>query len=141
MRGLDALGVSGLHRLYLWKQELENLCWQYADSEDPSRVDWKTFETDVEEGALFPIFFSIYLFIWSEFWILVFTKRCLDKKPYEIVESPPQKVAELPKDGRNNWHTETGNTRNLCEEAVFKCKARISKRQLYLEPFFKAFDK
>lgn len=50
LRGLDALGVSGLHRLYLSVDELKDLSNVYADEADPGRVNWKHFETDIEEG-------------------------------------------------------------------------------------------
>lgn len=50
LRGLDMLGISGLQRLYLSDKEIENVCKMYADAGDPKRVNWKSFETDIEEG-------------------------------------------------------------------------------------------
>lgn len=47
------LGVSGLQRLYLSDHELKSLANKYADQQDPSRVDWKTFETETEEGEAY----------------------------------------------------------------------------------------
>lgn len=63
MRGLDMLGVSKLGRLYLSPNEIENLCVAYADELDPSRVNWKLFETDIEEGdkSLFLLSINIQL--------------------------------------------------------------------------------
>lgn len=50
MRGLDVLGVSKLGRLYLSPDEIEILCTTYADEVDTSRINWKLFEVDIEEG-------------------------------------------------------------------------------------------
>lgn len=46
------MGVSGLDRLYLADHELFYLSDKYADALDPSRVNWKLFETDIEEGNI-----------------------------------------------------------------------------------------
>lgn len=120
VRGLDQMGVSGLQRLHLSDGELTGLAVKYQDEHDASRVNWKSFETDIEE---------------------VNTVRCLDKKPYEIVESPQPAVAELERIGQANWQEQSAEMRTMCEEALFKVKAKILKRRLYLEPFFKAMDK
>lgn len=48
-RGLDILGVSGLHRLYLSLPQIEVLMIQYRDPCDPTRVCWKTFEDDIDQ--------------------------------------------------------------------------------------------
>lgn len=118
-RGLDLMGVSGLQRLYLSDAELTNLALMYKDEYDDSRVNWKSFETDIEE---------------------VVAVRCLDKRPYEIVDAPQTAVVELERIGQADWQQQQPPLRSLCEEALFKVKAKISKRRLYLEPFFKAFD-
>lgn len=120
IRGLDLLGVSTLQRLYLSDSELADLGTKYMDEHDASRIDWKAFETDIEE---------------------VNTIRCLDKKPYEIVELPPPEIVQLERVGQANYEAQTPLMRTTCEEALFKTKAKISKRRLYLEPFFKAFDR
>lgn len=73
--------------------------------------------------------------------IQVFTENSLDKKPFTIVKSPPSEVANLKRDGQENWQKQTNAIRNVCEECLFKIKCRISKRRLNLEPFFKDLDK
>lgn len=120
LRGLDLLGVSALQRLYLSDGELADLGTRYVDAHDASRIDWKSFETDIEE---------------------VCTVRCLDKKPYEIVEMPPPEVVQLERVGQANFEAQSPLIRTTCDEALFKTKAKISKRRLYLEPFFRAFDR
>lgn len=72
---------------------------------------------------------------------IVFTVRCLDKKPYEIVESPPQEISDLKKRGQKNWQAQMEQIRDLCEESLFKVKARIRKRRMHLEPFFRDLDR
>lgn len=119
LRGIDAIGISGLDRMYLSDYELENLCEAYQDELDCSRIDYLTFEDVIDR---------------------VFTIKNLDKKPYEIVVAPPRAVAELPRDGSENWQQQTSNIRDLCEEAVQKVKDRILKRRLFIEPMFKVYD-
>jgi hypothetical protein len=51
-RGLDAIGLSGLHRLYVSPQDLEKICSAYSDSWDdliPDRMKWKKFCDDLDE--------------------------------------------------------------------------------------------
>lgn len=72
---------------------------------------------------------------------LVFTIRCLDKKPYTIVVSPPQEISDLTRIGRADWNEQSFEIRDLCELALFKVKERIRKRCLYLEPIYRDFDK
>lgn len=119
LRGIDAIGISGLDRMYLSEYELENLCEAYQDELDSSRIDYLTFEDVIDR---------------------VFTIKNLDKKPYEIVVAPPRAVAELPRDGSENWQQQTSDIRDLCEEAVQKVKDRILKRRLFIEPMFKVYD-
>lgn len=71
----------------------------------------------------------------------VFTENGLDKKPYKIVESPPQQIGSLSPMGQANWQEQPLTIRDRCEDAVFKVKSRIQKRGLYLEPFFRDLDK
>lgn len=40
-----------------------------------------------------------------------------------------------------NWQEQSNSQRDLCEEALFKVRARIQKRRLYLEPSFDDFDR
>lgn len=60
MRGLDSIGVSPLHRLYLADHEIARVADKYADAQDPSRVEWKSFETDIEEGIYTLYFCAIF---------------------------------------------------------------------------------
>ncbi|KAG4066440.1 hypothetical protein HA402_007076 [Bradysia odoriphaga] len=120
IRGLDILGVSKVGRLYLSPREIEILCSNYVDEMDSGRVNWKMFETDIEEVVLI---------------------RNLDKRPYTIVELPEQEILELPKQGVECWNDQDPDTRDFCEETIFRIKSRIVKRQLYLEPYFKDLDK
>ena len=48
-RGIDALGISGLRRLYLSLPEIESIVIRYRDPVDPARVYWRTFEDDIEQ--------------------------------------------------------------------------------------------
>lgn len=66
--------------------------------------------------------------------------RNLDKMPFTIVELPPREVVELHRVGQADWQTQQPALRSLCEEAIFKVKAKILKRRLYLEQFFMAMD-
>lgn len=50
IRGLDSMGLSSLRRLYLSDLELQNLTDLYSDENDMKRVDWKTFERNIEQG-------------------------------------------------------------------------------------------
>lgn len=121
IRGLDAIGVSGLHRLYLTTDEIEDLCRLFADPNDPGRVHWKNFKTEIDR---------------------VFCKENLQCRPYTVVEVPPKEVSELEKPGKlrengcvpKDWW-------EICQDAVFKIKKTIQKRTISMEPLFKDFDR
>lgn len=119
-RGLDAMGMSGLRRLYLSLPEVKTICIQYADPIDPSRVCWKTFEDDVNQ---------------------VFTVKELEKAPMLQVVSPPREVEELPNIGSRDWAKVEVSRRELCEETVSKVKNRIMRRRILLKPVFRDYDK
>lgn len=67
--------------------------------------------------------------------------RNLDKKPFLIVELPQSDVLELPAVGQADWEAQTPKLRAFCEEVISNVKAKIHKRRLYLDQFFKAMDK
>lgn len=48
-RGLDAIGVSGLHRLNITSNELENIFEIYQDFCDPERIAWSRFCDNIDE--------------------------------------------------------------------------------------------
>ena len=51
-RGLDAMGLSGLHRLYVSPHDLENIYSTYCDNWDdlmPDRMKWIKFCDDIDE--------------------------------------------------------------------------------------------
>lgn len=52
IRGLDSMGLSSLRRLYLSDLEIQNLTDLYSDENDTKRVDWKTFERNIEQGII-----------------------------------------------------------------------------------------
>lgn len=121
LRGLDRMGVSGLHRLHLSAGELDNVRRRYSDTGDPARVNWKRFELDVDDGLQ--------------------AVRNLDKRPYEIVEVPPQAVLDVEPLGQASWAQQTDGMRSQCDVALLRVKEKIAKRRLYLEPLFRDFDK
>lgn len=51
-RGLDALQVSSLGRLYIAETNIHALIALYKDPNDPDRVCWRTFEDDINQGAI-----------------------------------------------------------------------------------------
>lgn len=48
-RGLDAIGLSGLHRCYIAEANLKKILDFYEDRCDADRVNWKRFCDDVDE--------------------------------------------------------------------------------------------
>ncbi|KAJ6633413.1 hypothetical protein Bhyg_16673, partial [Pseudolycoriella hygida] len=67
--------------------------------------------------------------------------RSLDKRPYTVVNLPPQEVLNLPKEGLQKWDDQDVDIKSFCEDTIFRVKCAIIKRQLYLEPNFKDLDK
>lgn len=58
-----------------------------------------------------------------------------------VVELPAPEILDLPKDGLIPWDDQSCETKDLCEETVFRIKSKVLQRQLYLEPCFKDLDK
>lgn len=51
-RALDTLQISSLGRLLLVEPEIAALIALYKDPDDPDRVCWRTFEDDIDRGAI-----------------------------------------------------------------------------------------
>lgn len=119
-RGLDSIGVSGLHRLYLSVNEIKKLTNMFQDERDPSRCSYLDFVEKIDS---------------------VFTIKNLDKAPYTIVESPLKEIKDLSKAGKEDWQCQKKSIRELAVEAVYKIKQIISKRRLLIEPLFRDFDR
>ncbi|KAK2582407.1 hypothetical protein KPH14_004725 [Odynerus spinipes] len=119
-RGLDALQVSSLGRLYVAETEIDALITLYKDPNDPDRVCWRTFEDDINQ---------------------VFTVKELEKLPNLKVVSPPKEVAELPRRGTTDWQCEKTDIRKLCEDTLQKVRHRVEERRILLKQFFKNYDR
>ncbi|CAH0558987.1 unnamed protein product [Brassicogethes aeneus] len=119
-RGLDSLGVSGLHKLFLSLTEIETVMMQYQDPSDPTRICWRTFEDDIDQ---------------------VFTTKELEKRPLRVIDAPPMEILELPRKGAKHWQSVNLKSRELCEEAVDKVKQKTMKRRILLKPVFRDYDK
>ncbi|XP_015588421.1 uncharacterized protein LOC107264555 [Cephus cinctus] len=119
-RGIDALQVSSLGRLYLAEAEINGIITLYKDPNNPDRVCWRTFEDDIDH---------------------VFTVKELDKLPNLRIESPPREITELCRRGQSDWQHEEKSLRELCEDSLQKVKHRINERGLILKQFFKEYDK
>lgn len=48
-RGLDAIGLSGLHRMFISKNDHEQILKAYSDPNDPNRLAWSKFCDDIDE--------------------------------------------------------------------------------------------
>ncbi|XP_046829104.1 uncharacterized protein LOC124428730 [Vespa crabro] len=119
-RGLDALQVSSLGRLYIAETNIYALITFYKDPNDPDRVCWKTFEDDINQ---------------------VFTVKELEKLPTLKVVSPPKEIEELGKRGATDWQCEKKSIRELCEDTLQKVRHRVEERRILLKQFFKNYDK
>ncbi|XP_063710170.1 uncharacterized protein LOC134838551 [Culicoides brevitarsis] len=49
-RVLEAIGISGLNRIYWSEEEIERLCEVFAKEENPELVNWKLFKNEIECG-------------------------------------------------------------------------------------------
>lgn len=49
LRGLESIGISGLHRLYITENEHEEILKNYEDPMDIDRVAWTKFCDDIDE--------------------------------------------------------------------------------------------
>lgn len=119
-RGLDAIGLSGLHRFYVAPHDLQKIFVKYQDPCDPERVNWLKFCDDVDE---------------------VFTYKSLDKHPYKVVESPPEEIQQLSRPGTADWDHLTKPEKNLAQETLFRVRNIVKDRRIYLESYFKSFDR
>ncbi|XP_047366820.1 uncharacterized protein LOC124955844 [Vespa velutina] len=119
-RGLDALQVSSLGRLYIAETNIHALITFYKDPNDPDRVCWRTFEDDINQ---------------------VFTVKELEKLPTLKVVSPPKEIEELGKRGATDWQCEKKSIRELCEDTLQKVRHRVEERRILLKQFFKNYDK
>ncbi|KAF7382800.1 hypothetical protein HZH66_013202 [Vespula vulgaris] len=119
-RGLDALQVSSLGRLYIAETDIHALITLYKDPNDLDRVCWRTFEDDINQ---------------------VFTVKELEKLPNLKVVSPPKEIEELGKRGATDWQCEKKSIRELCEDTLQKVRHRVEERRILLKQFFKNYDK
>ncbi|KAI4498944.1 hypothetical protein M0802_006119 [Mischocyttarus mexicanus] len=119
-RGLDAIQVSSLGKLYIAETDICSLITLYKDPNDPDRVCWRTFEDDINQ---------------------VFTVRELEKLPNLKVISPHKEVQELVKRGATDWQCEKKTIRELCEYTLEKVRHRIEERRILLKQFFQNYDK
>lgn len=49
VRALESLGISGLSRLYIGRDDMEKVMAKYADEMDPDRVNWFKFCDEIDE--------------------------------------------------------------------------------------------
>ncbi|XP_012283315.1 uncharacterized protein LOC105701272 [Orussus abietinus] len=119
-RGLDALLISSLGKLYLDENEIDELIALYTDPNDLDRVCWRTFEDDIDH---------------------VFTVKELEKYPNLKVDCPSPEVANLKRPGQKDWHCAPKSIRELCEDTLQQIRFRINNRGIMLEQFFKDYDK
>ncbi|XP_053950667.1 uncharacterized protein LOC128858424 [Anastrepha ludens] len=115
-RALDNMGVYK----YLSQRDLNLLCARYIDPIDTNRIMWRLFENEIDR---------------------VFTIKNLDKAPLLEVQSPPDYIKYMPRDGALDWDKAEESTRNYCEEALQHIQIRIRNRRLHLHPFFRTYDK
>ncbi|XP_012253830.2 uncharacterized protein LOC105684778 [Athalia rosae] len=119
-RALDGMQVSAMSRLYLAEPEIDGIIALYKDCNDPDRINWRTFEDDLDQ---------------------VFTVKELDKLPTLRIDPPPKEIAELCRKGQKDWQCEKPPVRELCETALHRVRRRTEERGIHLKPFFKAYDK
>ncbi|CRL05796.1 CLUMA_CG018824, isoform A [Clunio marinus] len=119
-RGLEAIGISGLHRLYIAKHDLEKIFDAYKYQRDPDRISWKDFCDDIDE---------------------VFTVKNLDKLPYVVVKSPPDEIKDLPCKGSIDWNSASKSMHETAQEAIFRIRDIVKSRRIFIEVFFNGFDK
>lgn len=119
-RGLDMLGVSRIHRLYIGPAEVQSLIIQYRDPIDPHRVCWQTFENDIDT---------------------VFTYKCLEKHPTLVVDTPKKEITKMLKKGAKDWQKVCPDQRDLCEQAFATIRRKTTRRRILIKPAFKDYDK
>ncbi|XP_039441985.1 uncharacterized protein LOC120422565 [Culex pipiens pallens] len=112
VRAMDAVGLSGLHRMPLTDGEVRSVCDRYGDARDVNRIRWDRFTDDVDE---------------------VFTVKNLDRGAFREVESPPEEVRGLEREGCREG-------RDLAKELVDCIRTLVAARRVLIEPVFKDFD-
>ncbi|XP_053698584.1 uncharacterized protein LOC128745534 [Sabethes cyaneus] len=115
IRSMDAIGLSGLHRLPLTDCEIRTICDHYQDSRDANRIRWERFTDDVDE---------------------VFTIKNLDKGPFQTIDSPPEEIRTLPREGALQMQ----EYRDLGEDVVGCIRTLVGNRRILIIPIFKDFD-
>ncbi|XP_067627321.1 uncharacterized protein [Eurosta solidaginis] len=115
-RALDNMGV---HK-HLTQREMNLLISRYIDPIDSNRVIWRPFQDEIDR---------------------VFTVKHLEKTPLLEVQSPPDYIKFMPRDGALDWDQAEEGMRNYCEEALQRIQIRIRNRRLHLHPFFRNYDK
>ncbi|XP_031786123.1 uncharacterized protein LOC100170120 isoform X1 [Nasonia vitripennis] len=123
-RGFDEMRNSGLGKLYLAPEEIENLIAFYKDPNDMERICWRTFEDDIEQ---------------------VFTIKHLHKHPNCKVISPSKEVKTLPRKGHQEWgclkNVSQKEMKAIYERTLKKIIQRVKERRFSLRPYFRDFDK
>lgn len=106
-----------MHRLYISQNYINLIIEHYKDFD---RVCWKNFCDDIDE---------------------IFTADNQDKVLYIISESNPEDFQVLLRDGQEDWTCQPKDIRKIAEDAIYKIKNYIKSRSLYIEPFFKGYDR
>lgn len=120
VRALDILGVSGLQKLLLMPQEIDEVADLFADPDDSSLVDWISFVDNVR---------------------CVYGEKNLHKDPRKVVQVPPEEILNLPKQGAYNWDCVSRYWNEICQDALYKIRATVVKRKLEIDGFFQDFDR
>lgn len=119
-RGLDAIGVSGLGRLILLPNEIEDVANCYLDADNSNVIWWKEFCNDIS---------------------CIFTVKQLHKKPWTIVEVPPGEIEVMPRMGSNWCDCVAREWYEYCHEGMLKIMRTIAKRKIDVFEWFKDFDR
>ncbi|XP_069672044.1 uncharacterized protein [Periplaneta americana] len=133
-RGLDMMGLAGVHRLWLSEPEILMLICLYRDPNDPSRVCYCTFQDDLDQERVIYHFRMCIVFA-------VFTVKGLQKAPCLQVVAPPPEITEIPRKGAEMWGEVKTNLRDLCEETLAKIKQKATIRSIDLRPAFNDYDR
>ncbi|XP_058811416.1 uncharacterized protein LOC131676318 [Topomyia yanbarensis] len=119
VRSMDALGLSGLYRLPLTDREIRSICERYQDPKDANKICWISFAEHVDE---------------------VFTLKNLDHGPFQVVESPPDRIKNLPQDGASEPVQQKQQYRDLTQEIVGCIRTLVEAKRVLIAPVFKDFD-
>ncbi|XP_055548215.1 uncharacterized protein LOC129731876 [Wyeomyia smithii] len=119
VRSMDAIGLSGLHRLPLTDCEVSTICDHYQDIGDANRIRWERFTDEIDE---------------------VFTVQNLDKGPLLEFEVPPEEIRELPREGELKKEQHNQVVRDLAEDVVLCVRTLVRGRRIFIRPVFEDFD-